>query len=177
MSKRKVYWDSCVFIGLLSAETGKVEDTQNVWKEAELGQTEIWTSNFSLVEVYKAKCEGQQKPLDPANDAVINSMFAQPWVEKVVVDAATAMKARELLRKHHPTCKKPTDGLHLATAIMWEVDEIHTWDGADLLSLDGVALRRDGKTLKICKPYALPPTPTALVDTRQGLLFDAGKDS
>jgi hypothetical protein len=104
-------------------------------------------------------------------------MFAQPWVEKVVVDAATAIKARELLRKHYPTCKKPTDGLHLATAIMWDVDEMHTWDGADLLGLNGLALRRDGRPLKICQPYSLPPAPTALADTGQGRLFDEPQDS
>ncbi|MBK7908600.1 MAG: hypothetical protein IPJ78_18880 [Gemmatimonadetes bacterium] len=99
MAKRRVYWDACVFIGLLNSEPGKVDETLKVWREAERGETEIWTSAFSMVEVYKAKCEGKQQPLDPAKEQQINDLFAQPFVEVVIVDLRS--------RSRHGACSAP----------------------------------------------------------------------
>lgn len=154
MPKRRVYWDACVFIGLLNSEPHKLTETLAVWKEAELGKTEIWTSVLSIVEVYKAKSEGNS--LSEQKDGEINNLFAQEFVELVVLDEGIARRAKQLLRTHHPACRKPTDGIHLATAALWNVDELHTWDRADLIALSGHVVRKDGKKLVICKPNSLP---------------------
>jgi len=56
----------------------------------------------------------------------------------------------------YPECKKPSDGIHLATAMALSVDEMHTFDRSDLLKLNGKVLRADGKPLTICVPKAKP---------------------
>ena len=50
-----------------------------------------------------------------------------------------------------PPGLKPPDASHLASAIIANVDEMHTFDD-DLLELDGKVQRIDGTDLKICKP-------------------------
>lgn len=66
------------------------------------------------------------------------------------------MLARRLMRRH-PECKKPTDAVHLATAILVNVDEMHTYDASDLLGLSGKIARQDGVMLTICTPVVDEP--------------------
>jgi hypothetical protein len=64
------------------------------------------------------------------------------------------------LMRHHPECKKPSDGVHLATALLLNVDEMHTYDKSDLIPLDRKVMRADGVPLRICQPYVVaPPLP------------------
>jgi predicted nucleic acid-binding protein len=160
---RRVYWDSCTFLGLLNSEPAKVTACRAVWHESEQKKTLIYTSFFAFAEVIKMKCEAGSKPLDEANDKAIEALFGQSWVRPVVVDERIGVLARRLMR-HHTECKKPSDAIHLATALTLNVDEMHTYDHADLLKLDGKVLRADSKPLKICIPApmpqaALPPSP------------------
>lgn len=155
---RRAYWDACVFLGLINQELGKHADCLAVWKEAEAGETLIYTSFFTFTEVFKAKCEGKAKPLAEADDQQIETLLRQKWIRPVIVDERIATAARRLMR-HHPECKKPSDGLHLATAMALNVDEMHTYDGSDLLGLNGNINRADGKPLTICTPYPQPKPP------------------
>lgn len=59
--------------------------------------------------------------------------------------------------RRHDACKKPSDAVHLATALLMDVDEMHTYDGSDLLGLDGKVARQDGEMLSICRPYIEEP--------------------
>lgn len=124
-----------------------------VWREAEKGKAVIYTSFFAFTEVFKAKCEGPAKPLSEDDDKRVEEFLRQRWIKPVVVDELIAVAARRLMR-HHMECKKPTDGVHLATALVLNVDEMHTFDGSDLLKLSGKVLRADGKPLVICIPEA-----------------------
>jgi predicted nucleic acid-binding protein len=155
---RRVYWDSCTFIGLLNQEPNKIVACTEVWKEAEKGVTAIYTSFLSFAEVFRVKCEGKGKPLTDQLDAQIANMLRQRWIKPVVVDERIGIAARRLLR-HYPECKKPTDGIHLASALSLNVDEMHTYDGSDLLMLDGRIQREDGKMLTICIPRTIPLPP------------------
>ena len=155
---RRVYWDSCTFLGLINAEADKHADCLAVWRQAEAGDTLIYTSFFTFAEVFKAKCEGQAKPLAEADDKKIELLLRQKWIRSVVVDERIGTAARRLMR-HHDACKKPTDGIHLATALALNVDEMHTYDGSDLLRLDGKVNKLNGQPLKICTPYVPPPPP------------------
>lgn len=148
---RRVYWDACTFLGLLNQEPGKVNDCLIVWREGENEKTLIYTSFLSFAEVYKAKCEGTAKPLSEEDDKKIEQFLRQKGIRAVVVDERIGVAARRLMR-HHPECKKPSDGIHLATALVLNVDEMHTFDHSDLLKLDGKVLRADGQPLKICRP-------------------------
>jgi predicted nucleic acid-binding protein len=148
---RRVYWDSCTFLGLINQEPGKVNECTAVWREAEASDTLIYTSFFTFAEVFKVKCEIEGKPLSDEGDRKIENLLRQKWIRPVVVDERIGIAARRLMR-HHTQCKKPSDGIHLATALALNVDEMHTFDGSDLLGLDGKINREDGKLLTICKP-------------------------
>ncbi len=147
--RKKVYWDACAWLGLLNGEEGKAADLELVWRKAEHGELEIWASAFCIAEVYKAKCEDKKVGLLPEYDAEINNMFEQDFVQVAQVDLDIAKLAKSLLRAEKKL-KKPSDAIHLATAIHWNVDQLHTYDGSDLLGL--VIKRADGTLLDICKP-------------------------
>jgi len=126
-----------------------------VWREAERGETTIFTSFFTFTEVFKVKCELPGKPLSEEGDKGIVALLRQKWIIPVVVDERIATAARALLR-YHPDCKKPADGIHLATAAILSVDELHTFDRSDLLKLNGKVHRADGAQLTICLPAPKP---------------------
>lgn len=147
----KVYWDACAWLGLINGEAKKARELQIVWKMAERGEVQIWTSALALAEVYRAKCEKEWASLDPTNDAKIDNMFDQPFVEKIQLDTEVARMAKNLLRTFEKL-KKPTDAIHLASALKWNVDQLHTYDGSDLLGLSGQAICENGEPLIICMP-------------------------
>lgn len=155
-SIKRVYWDSCTFLGLINEEAGKHSDSLAVWNEAEAGKIEIVTSFLSFAEVFKAKCEGPRKPLDETEEDRVARFLESEIILPIPVDRRTALLSRKLMRRHSE-CKKPTDGIHLATAILLNVDELHTFDGSDLLPLDNRVARQDGVLLKICTPYMEEP--------------------
>lgn len=155
-SIRRVYWDSCAFLGLINSEAEKHKDCIAVWGEVEKGETQILTSFFSFVEVFKAKCEGPAKPLDEEAEDKIAAFFASERILGVPLDRRTGELARRLMRRH-TECKKATDAVHLATAILMNVDEMHTYDGSDLLKLNKLVARQDGEMLVICTPYVAEP--------------------
>lgn len=153
-----MYWDACTFLGLVNQEPGKANDCSSVWREAEGGKTLIYTSFFSFAEVFKVKCSKPSEALSDEDDKKIDDLLRQKWIRPVVVDERIGIAARRLMR-HFIQCRKPADGIHLATALRLNVDEMHTFDKSDLLKLDGKVNREDGKPLKICLPYALLVTP------------------
>jgi predicted nucleic acid-binding protein len=148
---KRVYWDSCTFLGLINQEPGKANHCTAVWKEAERGDVLIYTSFFTFAEVFKAKCEGPGKPLSEEEDKNIETLLRQGWIKPMLVDEDIGVAARRAMRRH-PECKKPSDAIHLVTAIALNVDEMHTFDGSDLLGLNGKVTRRDGQPLRICIP-------------------------
>jgi len=147
--RKKAYWDACAWLGLLNGEEDKARELEVVWEKAKHGEVEIWTSAFCIAEVYKVKCEDGKTGLAPENDDKINQLFDQDFVFITQVDLATARLAKTLLRTHKKL-KKPSDAIHLATAVHWNVDQLHTWDSCDLLGI--VCNRADGIPLEICKP-------------------------
>jgi predicted nucleic acid-binding protein len=151
--KKRVYWDACAWLGLINGETEKMQALQHVWESARLGHVEIWTSAFCIAEVYKVKCDGQWATGAADSDARIDALFDADFVKVVQVDIEIARLARFLLRSNDKL-KKPSDGIHLATAVHWNLDQLHTYDGNDLLGLMGVK-RADGGALEICRPNKL----------------------
>ncbi len=129
-----------------------------VWKEAAEKKAIILTSYWSFAEVFKAKCEGTAKPLDDAGDKKVEDLLRQRWIEPILVDERVGTLARRLMRAH-PECKKPTDAVHLASALIVDPDEMHTYDGSDLLHLSGKILSVGGRMLEICTARPAPPPP------------------
>jgi hypothetical protein len=79
-------------------------------------------------------------------------------VTRVQVDFDVGTLARRLLRTH-PGIVKPQDGVHLATALLNNVDEMHTYDRENLIGLSGLIERRDGARLRIGHPPNRPAPP------------------
>ncbi len=156
---RRVYWDACTFLGLINKELDKHAACLAVWEEAKARKTLIQTSFFTYAEVFKARCEEKAKPMTEAGDKDIEAVLQQPFIEGVLVDEGIGISARRLMRQHE-VCKKPSDGIHLATALRLNVDEMHTYDGSDLLALNGKILSANGRYLTICIPTPMPPPPS-----------------
>ena len=145
----RIYWDACAWLGLLNGEQEKRAALEHVWEKAKKGDIQIWTSAFCIAEVYRLKCEKQWASLCEENDAKIENMFNQDFVRIVQVDIEIAKLAKRLLR-FHEKLNKPSDAIHLATAVFWDLDQFHTYDGSDLLGLS--VITNDGRPLNICKP-------------------------
>jgi len=153
-----------MWIALIKREQARFESCKYVIEKAQRGEVQIWTSTFTLAEVYKRKVGTEDIGLPEADDQAFVDYIEQDFVFKVAVDTDVGTAARRLLRKY-PAIGKPQDAVHVATALLENLDELHTFDRADLLGLDGVLDRQDGSKLRIC----LPPSPP---DPNEGTLFE-----
>ena len=153
----KYYWDACAWIALIKRESGRFESLEYLVQQAKDGQVEIWTSNFTLAEVFKRSCDGEQKGLLVAEDKPFEDFVIQDFVKRVQVDFDVGTLARRLLRRY-PEIAKPQDAIHLATALLNNIDELHTFDQENLIGLSNKIPRKDGAHLRICAPPA-PPKP------------------
>lgn len=150
---RRFYWDACAWIAFIQQEqlpdpNGIVEDRESMCRSvlvaAKEGKAEIVTSTLSLAEVCK-------NPASVSREAGRFADFLElDYVLLVSVDRAVGEKAREIMQGGIASLK-PADAIHAATAIVANVEALHTFD-RKLLSLDGLLTRADGSKLRICKP-------------------------
>lgn len=154
----RYYWDACAWIALIQQEPGRFDCLNYLIDRAKGGDVEIWTSMFTLAEVYKRQCDGELKGIPPKQDQAFEDLILQNFVQRVQVDFDIGVLARRLLRLH-PEIRKPQDGIHLASALLNDLDELHTFDRENLTDLSGKILRKDGKPLLINSPPAPPPPP------------------
>lgn len=154
----KVYWDACCFIALIQQESARYPALRSIYTAAEKGEIVIVTSTLTIAEVCRVRCdEGAGKPrcvMPVDGDKYLSDFFDNDFFWLVELSPSLAVRARELYRAH-PTVRIPNDSVHLATALSENVDELHTYDGNDLIELTGQTLRADGEPLKICVPEAL----------------------
>jgi predicted nucleic acid-binding protein len=170
--KPKFYWDACMWIALINREASRFEACRHILEQAQRGEVEIWTSTFTYAEVYKRKCSNISDGIAQADDQAFEDYIEQEFVKLVQVDSDVGRAARRLLRSH-PSIGKPQDAIHVASALLENVSELHTFDRADLLELDGKLKCQDGTTLRI----KVPPNPP---DPNEGTLFqniNAKRDS
>ncbi len=156
----KYYWDACIWITLISdrhSDRGKA--CEYVLEQARSGTCELWTSSFCLAEVFKRKCGAEAVGIAEEQDAYFEDLIEQEFVHKVSVDVDVGKVARRLLRRF-PPIGKPQDAIHVATCLLNDLDQLHTFDRADLLSFDGQLERIDRHKLIICEP----PTPPESVE-------------
>jgi predicted nucleic acid-binding protein len=136
---------------LINREPDKVRPLEIIYNAAKKGNVEIWTSTIAYAEVFKVKeISGAPRPLDEQN-RMIEAVLRQPFVQLVEVNALVGLRARELLQTY-VQLKKPYDAVHLASAVHFNLDAMHTYDDVNLLRLNGQVKRRDGKLLEIIKP-------------------------
>ena len=123
----------------------------NVLRLAENGRAEIWTSTLTLAEVFKRKCEDTNASLPQSRDREFEDYIEKDFIKKVGVDVEVATLARRLLRTFSEL-KKPSDAVHLASCLLHNLDELHTFDETNLIKLDGRIKRKDRLTLAIKPP-------------------------
>lgn len=148
----KMYWDACIWIELInSTNRNWVARCSHVLELAENNKVELWTSALTLAEVYKKKCHGEKIGIVENEDERFENLIQAEFVRKINVDIEVGNLARRLLRKY-PKIGKPQDAIHVASCLIYNLDELHTFDEEDLLGFDNVLMRKDKKPLKICKP-------------------------
>jgi predicted nucleic acid-binding protein len=161
-SPRRIYWDACAWIALIQnekirASNGRLLEDRGglcrvVIEAAKAGAVEILTSTLSLAEVCKDPAIRSQ-----GADAV-SDFFENDYLLLVNVDRLAGERARRLMTGGYSGLKPP-DAVHVATAAVSGVEEMHTFDDK-LLNLDGLIDKADGTKLKICKPDpGGPPAP------------------
>ncbi|RMF99148.1 MAG: PIN domain-containing protein [Gammaproteobacteria bacterium] len=155
----RYYWDSCVFIDWIKGESGSslrdLSGTREVIELFEKNQAVIITSTITITEVTEAKIE-------PWGIKMFEDLLKRPGIQRVAVDVRIAKLAREL-RDHYSRNSEefgrktltPPDAIHLATAILYKADEMHTFDKSNKKHLGLIPL--SGKVggmypLVICEP-------------------------
>ena len=135
-------------------------------RQGQNGDIEIWTSTYTLAEVFKRKCGDDRVGVPDNKDYIFEEFLDQDFVVYAQVDSDVGQLARRLLRRFEEL-KKPPDAVHLATAIIHNCDEMHTTDGENLLPLNGRISRLDKKPLLICRPPHPPPPTPAPVESEE----------
>ncbi len=158
-----IYWDSCAWLGLVNGKAGRKRILETVYGQARRGLITIWTSTIAIVEVNRLASEmNVPRPVPDTGLAIIDELLFQPFVNPISMDTIVAKKARQLLRETRGLTKRP-DAMHLASAIQWNIPIFHTYDGSDLLHLDGKISCKDGSNLEISLPR--DPFGGGLLDT------------
>jgi len=157
-----------MWIALINREPGSFESCKYVIEMAQKGEVEIWTSAFTYAEVFKRRCHNESCGISPQDDTNFEDYLTQGFITLIQVDRDVGIAARRLLR-NNPKLGKPQDAIHLASALLENLDELHTFDREDLLALNNKIACPNGVPLKICH---LPKPP----DPDKGTLFEGLKD-
>ena len=163
--RKRVCWDACAWIAFIQKEktpdeTGRIENRYGMCRsvidlaEGKDRKVEIVISGLCLGEVCRHPDikSGAAREFPDYMDA--------DHIILVPVDRQVGTKARELMMAGHARLR-PADAVHVATALIANADELHTFDSA-LLALSGKCLRTDGTPLTICKPSTGGPLPPLL---------------
>ncbi len=122
-------WDSCVVLGYLSGQKEIKTDCDGIIGQAERGEMEIVVSTIAQAEVaYLSGLSASDA------EAKIQEFFSRRYIITAAFDISLTKTVRRLIRDHKGL--DPSDAIHLATALQWQIPVIETTD-ADLLKLDG----------------------------------------
>jgi predicted nucleic acid-binding protein len=132
-------------------EKDRFERCQEIINLGESGEIEIWTSTINYAECFKKKYGGYADGIDESKDRALESFFRNDYIRLIQVSAEVGITARDILRKFD-SVKKPNDGIHLASAVVNNIHEFHTFDKENLLPLNGMIRCIDGAPLHIIEP-------------------------
>jgi predicted nucleic acid-binding protein len=149
MQRDEYYWDANAFLGVLKGETDKAPVCKLVLKAASNGTVVIVTSALTLAEVLFVKHQGK---LDISTRQTVENFFKADYISVRNVTRQTADLARDLFWDFKID---PKDALHVATALIYKVPVLHTYDDS-LISKSGLVI--NGQTLKISKPEIIHQT-------------------
>lgn len=140
LAKKRVYWDSDVFISLIDGDADRIDAIRSVVDEVESGKAMIVVSTLVRVEVLPNRRDtGLYREFQ-------NFLKNREQVREVAIDRRV-IEAAQQIRESGKSVKTP-DAIHLATAIVCGVPIFHTYDKL-LIRLSGVA---EIKGLTVCEP-------------------------
>lgn len=97
---KRIYWDSCAWLGLINGEADKKRALGLVFAGAEREYYELWTSSVALIEVdRRADEKNDPKPLSPEKRQVLDDLFRQPFIKVVPFDIEAGILARRWYRE------------------------------------------------------------------------------
>ena len=156
--KRKIYWDTCIFIAWFydepQSDIAVTEGMEETVKEVDANKITLITSVVTRTELLENRMPSDVK-------AKYDALFNRRNVVMISLDHRISDLSAEIREYYDAkgTVLGTIDCQHLATAILYGADEFHTLDGSGkkkkgyLIPLSGTIA---GKyTLKICKPYSI----------------------
>jgi predicted nucleic acid-binding protein len=155
------YWDTCLFLAWIKDEqrpSGEMDGVREIIDRSKRRQVKIVTSVLTSVEVLQSRLPVGMANLFSGLTKRITRLGMDTKVASLAHDIRDyyTVRATEFGGK---TLSTP-DAIHLATAIIYRVDEFHTFDNESsskslgLLPLSGNV---GGHGLTICKPQARNP--------------------
>ena len=129
MNPKIICWETNCFLALFNKEPGRVEICNAIIEAAKRGEIKLYTSFLTICECAKIKDEYASEA-----EIIITGFFKHKYIIPVAIDDKVSRITRSLVREHHIDVK---DAIHLATAISIKADVLQTWDGDDLLNLNG----------------------------------------
>jgi len=126
-SKRKLYWDTGLFICFLNrTELDRRKICEDILYNAQDGQVELYTSMWTIAEVVRpGKSLPNAKALTGPQIDKIQRMFEWRWLKKITVDHRIASYSAKLSRDFN---LRPADAVHAASAIRTKCDVLQVWD-------------------------------------------------
>lgn len=150
----KYYWDACIWIELItqSEDNDRFKRCQHIFQKAQDGEVELWTSTFTLAEVYKRKCDDGFKSLHTDENDKFESFFTSGLIKPILVDTQVGQMSGRLSRQYYRQLRKPQDAVHIASCLVGNIGVLHTFDKKDLIPLSGKIPMKNGGFLKIIEP-------------------------
>ena len=160
--KPKFYWDTAPLIAWITdekrADPSEMAGLAGVSELVDSGKAVLMTSVLWRGEVFDSSLTvAQRKRLEAAFDG---RSLVEIAIDSRVMTLASEIRSFHANSKKKDTLKNVTlpDAIHLATAILYDATEFHTFDGARAAGKKGGLLLLDGNVanhrLKICVPKA-----------------------
>lgn len=120
----RVYWDSNVYISLIEETPGRIDVLRAIHQQAERGEIVFVASAFVIAEVTKINRVDKSVA---SQVKMIQDYFENPFISIRSLDRKTAEWAAEISRDFPDI--RPPDAVHVATALRWKCNCLHTYDG------------------------------------------------
>lgn len=142
-------WDSSVVLAYLGGDPKAKNVCELILKQGERDELILHVSTIAQSEV--AFLPGYS---DTESENMVKEFFSRSYIKTILFDIPVSRESRKLIRKYRssniddkplfcPTCKKringglkPPDAIHLASALLWNIPVLETYD-PDLLKLNG----------------------------------------
>jgi len=128
-------------VAWFNREHGRYDTCNAIIEAARKDEIRLLTSWLTLAEIHKVTDEYPTEAED-----IIAEFFRNPYIVKTAVDWSVTRITRDLRGRFK---LDTSDGIHLATAIRYKADVLHTYDRDDLLRLNG---QIPGYPLSITEP-------------------------